>query len=86
MIKPTMNSKYIVSGIVLGAVVMMVTAAFVPILEASAYSYNDQYNYQYQNNWGVNQWSSYGGINAQGFQGNSQDSGGSNTCQIGCNQ
>ena len=85
MIKPTMNSKYIVSGIVLGAVVMMVTAAFVPILEASAYSYNNQYNSQNQYNSGIYQ-NSYGGINAQGFQGNSQDSGGWNSCQIGCNQ
>ena len=81
-----MNSKYIVSGIVLGAVVMMVAAAFVPILEASAYTYNSQYNSQYQNNYGVSQWSSSYGINAQGFQGNSQDSGGYNYCQIGCNQ
>ena len=81
-----MNSKYIVSGIVLGAVVMMVAAAFVPILEASAYGSNYQYNYQNQYNSHVSQWSSYGGINAQGFQGNSQNSGGYNGCQIGCNQ
>ena len=81
-----MNSKYIVSGIVLGAVVMMVTAAFVPILEASAYTSNNQYNNQYQQNSGIYQNSYWYGINAQGFQGNSQNSGGNNGCTVGCNQ